>query len=175
MFGWIQNLLFHYYDRCLDRSMYDVYEPRQRQIYSYFDGQRVIKADPVVLFKRLADVGPELDVDYRVARSQSKDARKAHDAMVAKIYRVFNIKPLAEGGLTETEATELLDHFITFNEAIKKKSSHFATYSTNSEVSEPSLADSLVTENSTVCGSAAEESSIVNPEPSPTVSPSHST
>lgn len=104
-----------------------VYTVRQRLIYSYFDGERQVRADPMELYKRVMAVGPELDIDMKVSRSPSKDAPKAHSEMIAKVRDIFGLKPFEQGGLTQLEALRLLDHFMNFCGVQKKSSSGPAT------------------------------------------------
>ena len=109
MFGWFRR-----------KDTDSFWSPRQRQIYSYWDGQKKVRADPLVLWKRIAAVGPTLSIDIKVGTSNSKDAAKAQDAAVEKIRAIFQVKPLVEGGLTENEACDLLEHFLAYCDQLKK-------------------------------------------------------
>lgn len=163
MFAWLR--------KWFGQDDFDQYRPRERLIYQYFNGREAVRADPMLLYKKLMEVGPELDIDIKVANSPSKDANKAYESMVAKIRQVFDLKPLADGGLTETETVELLDHFIRYNESIKKKVKTSPTSSTSLAAS--ATANSA-TNGSTACGSAASVASTSRPKSSLTepVSPS---
>lgn len=107
----------------LIQESYDVYLPQDREIYSYFDGEKVVRVDPMPIYKKIMAIGPELSVDIKVARSPMKDAQKAHGAAVRKIREVFSIKEFDKGGLTEQESMDLLDHFLDYADSIKKNSS----------------------------------------------------
>ncbi len=146
---------------------HDLYHPKGRMIYQFFNGEEVIRIDPMVLYKRLADIGPELDVDIRVARSESKAAPAAYESMITKIRSVFDVKSLAEGGLTEAETVELFDHFLAYNSNLKKNSAVSATSSARSETSAPSSAAGPATWSSTDSGSIASGSGTAKPAPSP--------
>lgn len=150
------------------RSGPDLYRPRERLIYRYFDGRRTVAADPQVLYKRLMAVGPELSIDITVAQSPSQDAAKASDAAVAKIRGIFGLKPLEEGGLTEIEAGNLLDHFVAYCEAVKKNSRTPATSAPSSPAPSPpaSAAGGPATASSSGSGSTASGASTGPPEPS---------
>lgn len=103
------------------------YHPGERVIYSYFDGEKTVGADPAVLHTRVMDVGPDLDVDIQLSQSPSKDAKLGHQQMLKKIRGIFNVKPWEEGGLTETETVNLLNHFLAFCGWVKKNTSGPAT------------------------------------------------
>lgn len=102
---------------------FDIYRPADRLLYHYWDGQRVVDADPLTLYKRLMEKGPELSIDIKLALSMHPDAVKGHDAAVNKIHHVFRVKPVDEGGLTELESCALFDHFLLYCEELKKNSS----------------------------------------------------
>ncbi len=113
MFSWLLRLFGR-------DTTTDVYRPKERLIYSYSNGEKDIKVDPIVLYKEIMKVGPELAVAIQVAVSPSQDAVKAHDDSMVHIRRIFGIKPYAEGGLTETETAELLDNFLLWCDRLKK-------------------------------------------------------
>lgn len=93
----------------------------EKNIYSYWDGSRIVYTDPIDLYKRIMTIGPELDVDIKVARSPSKKAMQAHDDMVKKIRELFSIKPFEQNGLTEVESKQLLDSFLIYCDVIRKQ------------------------------------------------------
>ena len=105
----------------------DVYSPRERLIYSYSDGTQVVRADPLTLWKRMMEVGPELSIDMRVAHSPSKDAVKAHGSALEKIRRIFAVRSWEEGGLSQLETFELLNHFMEWVGEQKKNGSSAPT------------------------------------------------
>lgn len=103
-------------------DLLDVYQPRERAIYRYFDGQKQVSADPLALHYRYCDRSGDLGVMARVANSICKDAGKAFLDVVRYIREIFELKPVAEGGLTDNEAVELLAHFLRYIETVKKNS-----------------------------------------------------
>lgn len=109
---------------------YEMYLPHERMIYSYFDGQRIVKGDPLVLYKEVMAVRGDLAVDMRVSTSPMKGADIAHSKVVGTIRKIFNLSPLDKGGLSELETIALLDHFLVYTEAVKKNSSPSQTSST---------------------------------------------
>jgi hypothetical protein len=111
MFGW--------FSRSNDE---DVYCPKERLIYKFWNGQKVVKADPLKFYARFLDVRPTLAIDISVSQSTSKDAVKAHKNVVEKICTIFGVNQLQDGGLTEIELIELLDHFLKYCDRLKKNS-----------------------------------------------------
>ena len=174
MFSWLQKILFRLYDRCAPEDSYDLYKPRERLIYSYFDGRQIVKADPIYLYKRLMARGPEIDIDRKVAASESKGALQAHDSLVSKLREVFEVKSLQEGGLTDSEITTLLDHYLTYTEILKKKWNPSLTSSASLVDSAASSAESRPTSSISAFGSTAKEPFSVNAGRSLTEQPSAS-
>ena len=110
----------------------DVYSPKERKIFSYFDGEKTVKADPVALYRRVMDKGPSLSIDMSVSTSASKDAEKAQKELVDNVRTIFNVKPLANeiectGTLTDTEVLYLLDQFMDYASDVKKNSKTLPT------------------------------------------------
>lgn len=138
----------------------DVYHPRERLIYRYWTGKEEKSGDPMTIYKRMMEVGPALSIDIKVATSPSKDAKKAHDGMMTHIRNIFGVSSLEDGGLSEIETAQLLDHFLRYCERIKKKQSGSATISTPSVDSIPiSEAKSPVTAPPLDSGSTVSETS----------------
>ncbi|RJQ24623.1 hypothetical protein C4577_07590 [Candidatus Parcubacteria bacterium] len=113
MFQWFWNLFG-------EKEEIDGYKPKDRLLFSYFNGEKTIKADPMVLHRKLMEVGTELSLDMQVASSPSKDRIKAQIAMVEKIQGIFSLKKYEDGGLTEVECGELLDNFMDWCNKLKK-------------------------------------------------------
>jgi len=164
MWAWLERLL--------PRERSNLYRPRQRQIYHYWNGQKVIAADPMILYKRIMDVGPELDAVIRIAASQSKEAPRAYHDMLVLVRGIFDLQALAEGGLTETEAAGLLDHFMLYTSELKKNGSPPATSSTSSAPTPSSESGDAAsaTRPTSDSGSTANACSTGGPGPSPTAS-----
>lgn len=153
----------------------DVYRPTERVIYHYWDGGKTVSADPMTLYRKVMEVGPELSIDLTVANSPSKDSGEAHRKAVEKVRTVFGVKGLEEGGLTEAESLDLLDHFMAFCEALKKNSSRSPTSpAATSATTASSSAAGSPTPSSSGSGSTANGPSTGPPGPSLTgvVSPS---
>lgn len=166
MLRWLARWLLRW---LLRPASTDLYHPKERLIYSYFNGEKVIRADPLILERKLMSVGPELAIDIKVSRSISQDAAKSHTEVVKKIRDIFNVKPLEEGGLTEVETVSLLEHYLEYTDSVKKNSSLIATPAMETSVpSVPSLAGSPPTPSSSASGSTGNENSTDGPGLSPT-------
>ncbi len=159
LFGWL-----------FSRSeIFDIYKPRERLIYKYFNGKEEIAADPLTLWKKVMAVGPEMSIDIQVSQSPMKNAPEAHTELLSKIRGIFTVTPLNEKGegLSELETVELLNHFLIYSERLKKNTSPYATSSSNSEVSAVSSGDGPVTRNTSDSGSTENVPSTENPIPPP--------
>lgn len=169
MFGWLTK---HF--KKDDQVNYDLYAPKERQIYRYWNGQSVILADPMLIWKRLTAVGPELSVHLKVAMSPMPDADKEHEHAARKIRGIFDLKPLAEGGLTEAEALELLDHFLAYCEQVKKNSKSVMTPSPSPAIWQgstfPATPPSPPTSSTSDSGSTANGRNTASPQASPSAS-----
>ena len=148
MFTWFKNWFSN-------KDSFDVYSPKEKLLYKYFNGKKYLSADPIVIYKRIMEVGPSLSVDIKVARSQSKDALTAHNKMIKTIRDIFELDP--KDGLDEASVCNLLDHFLVYCETVKKNSSVFAMPSTVSEDSKTILQEDLPTSNSADSGSTEKE------------------
>jgi hypothetical protein len=165
---------------------FDLYKPEERYIYSYFDGERIVRADPIELYRRIMSKWPELRTDIAVSQSPSKDAGQCHTRMIETIRELFRVKPLdpvQRTGLTEVETIELLNHFFTFNGEVKKNSSEPPTSPTATSppmqppTAEPSSASVSVgspTTKSSDSGSTESDPSTAEPTKSPSVPEPHS-
>ncbi len=154
---------------------FDIYHPKERLIYQYFNGKRMVHADPMVLYKRVAARGGDLEVASKVASSpllKVTDKAKAHDDVVRYVREIFQLETPngleCAGCLTETECVDLMDHFYTFVGHEKKNTNPGPTPSAATSASTPSPPDAAPpTGSSSDSGSAGNESSTASPGPSP--------
>lgn len=152
------------------RDSFEVYAPKERLIYEYFDGRKQVKADPMVLWKRVMDRAAGIDADRKALDfPTSKFYRPSYDNLIKQIREIFQVKGLEEGGLTEPECIDLVDHFTTFVGRIKKKSNRPAISPPNTlgQGDSSSVPAVPTTEPSLDSGSAVVESSTVEPNPLP--------
>lgn len=150
----------------------EIYKPKERRLYSYWNGTKQVEADPMVIYKKMMAVAPELHIDIKVAESKSKDAGKAHNSMINHIRNIFSLKPFEDGGLTEIESILLFDHFTTYCGFVKKNTNPSVTSSNNSEESNSTSNDDLATLRSSGFGSTADVLSSVEQKSSPPEPPS---
>lgn len=116
------NWLKSFFTESCKSDPWDIFQPADRRIYSYFDGTEVRRTDPQVLWGRIMDKGPDLFIPLKVADSISKDAPKARQDVLRIIREIFEVEQLGKksGGLTEDETTDLLDHFVDYIDGVKK-------------------------------------------------------
>lgn len=162
--------LFSWVRRLFGRERTNLYLPKDRLIFYYGDGQRVVAADPMELWRNFEEVRGDLAAASMVARSQSKDAGKMYRKMVEYIRKIFDVKPLKEGGLTEQETTDLLNSFLLYCDELKKNSRRYPTSRTATpEPSASSSGDSPPTPSGSGSGSTEKGPSTDVPAPSPSV------
>lgn len=108
---------------------FDVYEPGVRLIYTYFDGQKKIKADPMVLWRKLKDVSGDLHAHSSVAFApfEVKGKQEALAKVAEYSRKIFGVKPIEDEGLTEKECIDLLHHFWRYCDGVKKNSKDLPT------------------------------------------------
>ena len=154
----------------------DVYRPDERLIYAYFDGRTIIRADPLALWRRIAEIGPTLAIDIKVATSPLSKAPAAEANAINKIREIFAIKPKdgldCTGTLSDDQVAELLDHFMTAQAALKKNSRSTPTPSkpATEPPGEATSPASSATGSTSATGSAANASSTGEPASSPSAS-----
>ena len=171
MFGWFKKNSKKDVQQQTPPENYDLYEPKEKEVFRFYNGEKMVRADPLVLYKRLMDKGPELHIDLKVSVSASKDAEVAHKALDRKIREVFNLSPLVDGidatnTLTETQTVELLTAFITYCGFQKKNMNTSAILPAGtSHPTPPSSGENQPTESSLGSGSAEEGNSIEEPIP----------
>lgn len=145
-----------------------LYKPKQRLIYRYFDGEKVVKVDPMAVYRKVMDVGPELDADIALWNSPSNAAVKGLDGIIDKVRKIFDLKPFEQGGLTDVEASQLLDHFLVYVGWSKKNTVTSPNSSSPTPDSPPSTSpDAQPTDNISDSGSADDGGTTEPPEPSP--------
>jgi hypothetical protein len=164
MLSWLKGLLFGR----AEEERWDAYHPGERQIYRYFDGQKWIAEDPMVLYERFSEEAPSIAIDVKVAYSIHPDNNKKYKELIGRIQKIFSLKPFAEGGLGQAEAADLLDHFLAYCERLKKNSRPSPTPAAGtSGPTEPTSGASPATPNTSASGSTPSGPSTGPPAPSP--------
>lgn len=157
---------------------FNLYQPKERIIYYYFNGDKVVAADPMLLWRKLSDVRGDLWADAQLAYSISSKASQGYDNMIRKMRAIFDVKPLAEGGLSDPEVNDLFDNFLFYIDSVKKNSPTSATTSTATSTPTPQPIatpagagsnGSHPTTSTLASGSTEKEPTTDGPAPSPSV------
>lgn len=161
------------------RDRLDIYSPKERLIYKFFNGERMVTIDPIVLNQRVMDAWPDMSIPMKIAMSSSKAAKQGRIDAVNKIREVFMLKPLTNGievvnTLTDVEAINLLTAFLTYCGNVKKNSPTLPTMSKPTEDFKPTSGNAPPTSSTSDSGSTENECLTEKPVPSNTesVSPS---
>lgn len=161
-----------------DEEVVDTFSVKERHIYHYFDGQKVVHADPMILWKKVMANGNEINADIAASRMpQSKFARPAWENLITRLREIFAVKSLEEGGLTEQETVNLFDHFMLYCHGAKKKPNEPPTTPGETSPPTPSPAGPSggpppTTTSGSVSSRTETESSGEGPPSQPTGSPS---
>ena len=119
--------------------MEGLYEESERRIYHYFDGEKVVRADPMPIYRRVMEVVGDLQADITVMNSPSKGATEARRKCAEKAYRILAVKPLdQDGGLTEAEVVNELFRFWNWCDNLKKNTKSPPTSAGGTSDSSPS-------------------------------------
>lgn len=108
----------------------DCYMPRERFIYSFWDGEKQRKVDPLVYYKRMRRRWTDITIAWKVAGSISSKAVEGQEKLIDAIRDVFQVKNHESGGLSEIECVELIIHFVAYCDALQKKTPLFPMFST---------------------------------------------
>lgn len=121
----------------LIRSIIDWFRAKhhdgQRELYEFFDGRRMRRADPWKIHRALIGApGFSLEQQLQAAvRGDEPELTKAIEAICA----AFDVKELddAGGGLSTVELFALLDHYLRWSDDIQKKTLGLPTQSPASD------------------------------------------
>jgi hypothetical protein len=118
---------------------------RSRFIFSYWNGSRIVKGDPMVLWRSLQQHDDYREEDFKLMKVPA--LREELIGKIAAVVRsVFNIRLPNDGGLTELECFELLRAFIVYTGFQKKSGDLTQSLPTTSE---PTFSPSSTEEPST--------------------------
>lgn len=150
-------------------SPLDLYHPKERLIYAYFTGKEIIKADPMILYRKFKDKEVLIDSAIKAIRGpESKWKEPERINFIKYIREIFDLKSFEEEGLTELELSDLFNHFLTYCGDVKKNSNQSQTSSTPTEDSKSSSEADQPISNSSDSGLTKNESSIDKQESLPT-------
>ncbi len=126
MFGWLRDLW--------PAKRRGEYSERERAIFRYWNGAKWINADPMMVWKRLAAKGADIDAAAIGADSQWKGNMKCHDDLVRYIRDIFELKTPTSLDVTDTlsepECVDLLNDYYTYSGMAKKKENPTPTSAT---------------------------------------------
>ncbi len=143
-----------------DLDKLDYYHPGERLIYTFFAGKKTMRFDPVVIEKRMKKYLNDLRPELTLANSQHSEAQLGQDRVLAIVRDIFEVKALERepdgDGLTELETMWLFDHYIIYNESVKKNWRQSPTSPTaTSPTSSPTSGGAPPTSNGSASGSSA--------------------
>lgn len=105
---------------------------RNRFIFVYWNGQKIIKGDPMVFWRALQQHEDYREDDFKLI--QVEGLRNAIFGKLAGVVRnVFGIKTAEDGGLTELECLDVLRSYIEYSGFQKKSGEGMPTLPTTTE------------------------------------------
>lgn len=118
---------------------------RNRFIYRYWNGQRIVVGDPMVLWRSLQANENYREDDLKLLTVE--DLRlKVIERLAGVVKDVFTIPPVDQGGLTELECIEELARFLDYS-GVQKKST--GLMQTSPQSMESNVSDESVTNSDT--------------------------
>jgi hypothetical protein len=90
------------------------YADADREIFEYWDGQRVRRGDPLAIHRTIICAPEEefnIKVDPKAARVPTPEGLLATGRMAAIVRKAFDVKSVDEGGLTDGECIRLFVEF----------------------------------------------------------------
>ncbi len=121
-FSWVKSL-FTTNSLYLPFNELDLYTEKDRVIFSFFDGEKIRKVDPMPLYRKYMEIANEVSADFQAFSSPipNKFAATSYQNCISKISAMFELKPFDQGGLLETEVINTYMDYLAFCEDIKKK------------------------------------------------------
>src|SRR5262245_52599736 len=117
--------MLRWLSRLWARRDLDGYTQSERNLYCYFDGTRMRRADPLLIQRRLAGIADlDWEADCSAARWGQQPAKERLEAAVMHAFGVADYEDLRGGdsrGLTRDEMLELLNDFGNYLDQLKKK------------------------------------------------------
>jgi len=105
---------------------------RNRFIFAYWNGQKIVKGDPMVLWRSLQQHEDYREDDFKLIQVEAL-RNKIIGKLSGVVREVFNIKPAEEGGLTELECLDTLRAYIEYSGFQKKSGEETQTLPSTTE------------------------------------------
>lgn len=94
---------------------------RRRNIYRFFDGQRMRSVDPLRLYREILMHEDYRADDWSMSRVDNRAVKLAAIARLASVWRFVTDTDTAEdGGLSDAECYSLIGEFVQYSEEQKK-------------------------------------------------------
>lgn len=93
---------------------------RNRFIFVYWNGQKIVKGDPMVFWRSLQQHEDYREDDFKLIQVEGL-RNKIFGKLSGVVRDVFGIKTAEEGGLTELECLDILRSYIEYSGFQKKK------------------------------------------------------
>lgn len=108
---------------------------RERLLYEVFDGERFKKLDPWAVHRALMGA-PDFSLQEQLpaALQQEPDALNRARKAICDAFQVEPFDAKTGGGLLDVELFKMLSDFLTYCDALEKKTLGFATSSPRTEV-----------------------------------------
>lgn len=92
---------------------------RSRYVFSYWNGSRIVKADPMVLWRAMQQHEDFREEDFRLMQVEALRSEMLHK-ISGVVSQVFSIALPDKGGLTEMECMDVLRSYIEYTGFQKK-------------------------------------------------------
>lgn len=102
-----------------------MFTKKERQIYRYYNGNKVVGCDPMLVQMKLAKY-TDWQTDIKLLQLVNQESLAAYERLTGAARVAFNVKSFSEedgeqSGLLDQEVMELLVDFSDFVKDIKKK------------------------------------------------------
>lgn len=103
-----------------------MFTKKERQIFRFYDGEKMVGRDPITIQTKLATSHADWEVDIALLRGGTKESFEAYDRLVSGARNAFGVKAFdevdgKESGLLDAEVMEILIDYVGFLDEVKKK------------------------------------------------------
>lgn len=105
---------------------------RNRFIFAYWNGQKIVKGDPMVLWRSLQQHEDYREDDFKLIQVEAL-RNKIIGKLACVVRDVFCIKSVEDGGLTELECLDTLRAYIEYSGFQKKSGEPTQTLQSTTE------------------------------------------